>query len=90
MFELVGISNEVGQERIGEPFLDHYTEDVVATFDKEEDAKAYIRESRLKHVQRRPYASDVVFKKGTLLRNCVSAYIQGHEDIEIPHNPVTS
>ena len=88
MFEIIGTSNDIHQEYIGESFVDHYSDEVIATFDLEKDAFKYIEDSKLKQVKRRCYASEVVFKSKSMLSGCVSARVEGHYPEEIPHNPV--
>ena len=87
MFDLIGLKNDIGQDRIGGNFLDHYEEKLIATFDNEKDAKDYIKKSKLKHIQKRSYASDKVFKSRSLLSSCESAWVEGHHNEDIPHNP---
>jgi len=88
MFEVIGVRNSVYQEKIGEPFLDHYSEETVATFDYEKDAEKFIRKSKLKKPWRQTFGSIITFKKETLLRDYEDAYVQEHlERPSIPHNP---
>ena len=88
MFVIIGTKNEVYQEIIGESFLDHYEDEVVATFDNEKDAKTYIRESKLKTPIRESFSAQITFKKGSLLRDYEDARVEGEEEkIPPPHNP---
>lgn len=87
MFELVGIINDVSQDKIGGPFLDHEREEVVATFDNEKDALAYIKKARLKQRKYNTYVSDDVFRKKSLLAMCEYAYVRKYCPVYIEHNP---
>ena len=88
MFELVGIKNDVYSDKIDEIMVDHYSEEVLAIFDKKEDAKEYIEKSKLKKPFRYHFrSSERRFKSNSLLCDC--------EDVEIreqncfsKHNPV--
>jgi len=87
MVVLIGQENAIYQEVIAGPFLDHYFEEIVATFDTEEDAKDYIEKSRLKTPIKQTYFADTVFKKGSVLHSCVDAWIESDDKINVPHNP---
>ena len=87
MVVLIGQENSIYQEIKGGPFLDHFSEKVVATFDTDEDAKDYIEKSRLKISIKQTYSTDIVFKKGSLLRGCVDAWLESDDKINVPHNP---
>lgn len=80
MYELVAVYNDIGQDKIGGPFVDHYREEVVALFTSKELADNYIKLSRLKNPIRRTFASTRVFRRNSLLRNAESAFIQPKED----------
>ena len=49
MYALVGHYNDVSQEKVGGPFLDHCYEEIVALFTTEEKAKKYIKKNTLKN-----------------------------------------
>ena len=88
MYKLTGVRVDVGQDIIGGPFVDHCSEEVVAFFDDFKDANNYIKKSKLKHRKRQSYASDIVFRRNSLLRPYESAYIKECFDEEkIPINP---
>ena len=88
MYCIIGEINEVYQERYGDPYTDHYTEEVIATFDHEKEAEDYIKKSALKQVIRNTYAANQVYKKGSLLCGCVGAWVQEYfEPSQPPHNP---
>lgn len=87
MYVIIGIKNEIYPEEIGETYKDHRSDEKVATFDTHKQAKEYIAKSKLKQPQRRTYASDIMFKKKSLLRNYEQAYIDIYVDEELPHNP---
>jgi hypothetical protein len=83
---LIGIKNEVYQEKIGEAFLDHYDEELIATFDTREEAEQYIELSRLK-TPSQSFLSAKVFRDRSLLSNCEDARIDSLEPDVVPHNP---
>lgn len=88
MYVIIGETNEVYQERYDEAFLDHYSEECIATFDTEKDAKAYLKKSRLKKTKRVSYGSDIVFRASSLLCNCCGARVEEYRSlVEPPHNP---
>ena len=88
MYCIIGEINEVYQERYGDPYTDHYTEEVIATFDSEQEAKDYIKKSELKQTIRHTYASNDVYRKRSLLSNCVYARVEEYlEPCQPPHNP---
>jgi len=86
---IIGTINEVYQEKIGESFLDHYEDVVIATFNDDKAAKKYIEDSRLMQPQRRSFSSMKVFKSKSLLRDCESARVEIYEPDPPPyHNPI--
>ena len=90
-WQIIGVDNEVYQEKIGEAFLDHYSERIVATFDSEEAARSYVKKAKLKHPKRRSFGSTVTFRTDSLLRHYESAYIEPViEEAPPPHNPEIS
>ena len=85
---IIGTSNDVYQDKIGEPYLDHYAEEVIATFDTKEMAEDYIKKSRLKQPKRRSFASTIMFRSKSLLSGCEDAEAQEfEEEYPPPHNP---
>ena len=88
MYCIIGEINEVYQERYGDPYTDHYTEEVIATFDSEKEAEDYIKKSALKQVIRNTYAANQVYKKNCLLSGCVEARVEKYyKPFPPPHNP---
>lgn len=88
MWALIAEYNDVYQERIGEPFEDHYSEEVVALFSSEERARAYEQASRLAQRQRRSFASDRVYRHRSLLCRAESARIEEWVEPSYPVDPV--
>lgn len=85
---IIGTEEEVGQDKIGGPFESTFKDEVVATFDKKEDALTYLEESRLKNIKKVTYGPDVVFKSKSLLRGFVSAHVALYlPELPPPHNP---
>ena len=87
MVVLIGQENSIYQEIKGGPFLDHFSEKVVATFDTDEDAKDYVEKSRLKTPIKQTYSADIVFRKDSLLRDYVDAWFENDDKINVSHNP---
>jgi len=86
---IIGQRNDIYQERRGEAFKDHFSEDVIATFDTERMGWDYIEASKLKKRIRHTYASEDVFKQRSLLINCIDAWVVDYrEEYPPPHNPV--
>lgn len=86
-YALVGHFVEVYQPRIGESFVDDEHEEIVALFSSEQAAKEYERAARLKHRQRRSFASDKVYRSNSLLCDCESAHIEPYDPPEYPMDP---
>lgn len=87
-FNLIGVYNDVYQEKIGERFLDHYSEKIVATFSSAKLAKAYIKNSKLKQPKRETYGPDKVFKDKSLLSGAIGASVEkDYGQVELPHDP---
>ena len=86
-YALIAEINNAYQERIGESFLDHYSEEIVALFDDKQKALDYIKESKLKHPQKFSYGSDKIFKNKSLLSSAKSARIEEHGEPEYILNP---
>lgn len=86
MFVLVGIKNDVSQDTITGPFVNHYEKKYLATFDTEQMAQDYINKSMLPKPIKRSFSSKEVFKSQSLLRNCEYADIETWNGT--PHNPV--
>jgi hypothetical protein len=86
-YTIWGTVNDIFQERIGEPFIDHSYQIRIATFDNSCDAEEYIKKSRLKKVVKESFSADKVFKKKSLLANCVDARVVADENVKVPHNP---
>ena len=87
MYCIIGTREDVYQRSYDEGFISDFHEEVIATFDVEFDAKAYIENSRLASAQRNTYSSDQVFRRNSLLSNCVSARVDVYVEATYPHNP---
>lgn len=87
MWALIAEYSDIYQEKIGGPFLDHYSEEIVALFSSFEAAAAYRAKSLLKHPKRRNYGSDVVFRQRSLLRAAEGARIEEYEEPSYPIDP---
>jgi hypothetical protein len=86
-YALIAEYNDVYQEKIGESFLDHHSEEIVALFDDEQDAKNYIKESKLKQPKRQAFSSPIIFKSKSLLSCAESARVEPYGEPEYPLNP---
>jgi len=87
MYVLIGEVNEIYQERIGEPFEDHYSQERIALFDNEKDAKDYIKNSRLKVPKKSSFDSIKPFRNNSLLSRCSDAWVEEEVKEELPKNP---
>ena len=89
MYNLIGISEEITNET-DEGFEIGTNSEVVATFDKMEDAEAYAEASKLSSYRDWSCWRDVnrQFRKKSLLRGCLRYEIEvAVPDIPPPHNP---
>ena len=80
-------SESVYQKYIGESFISEFDDERVATFDSEQDAKRYIKDSKLKQRQSRSFQSDKVFKDKSLLSGYIDAWVEEYVESVLPHNP---
>ena len=89
MYCIIGETIDGYQEEIGGDFKSRTTEEIVATFDKEEDAEEYIEKAKLKQPKRGMYGNgDTVFRMKTLLCGCSYAFVSiCVEAYPPPHNP---
>ena len=88
MFELVGIYDDVYQERIGERFESHISEGVVAIFSSRRLAEHYVRDSRLVR-PRRGWCVEYPFRRSSLLSMAVGYEIREyHPEPDPPVDPV--
>lgn len=88
MYVLIGTTEDVSQEYIGGPFESHYSDINIALFDDVVAAEQYIHDSRLKKIIKGSFASDIVFKKESLLRCCIDARVEEYIPEKLPINPV--
>lgn len=88
-FELYGVRTDYSQSAVGGDFEPDETRDLVATFDAEDQAKAYVLASRLKNQTRRgTFQQPTTFRKASLLADYDSAEIeQIWPQAAISHNP---
>lgn len=61
--------------------IGNFEERIIATFDKEENAKDYIKNSSVSEENKN-------FHDDSLLRECISARVEEYKMDQIPHNPV--
>lgn len=87
MYALKAEYEEVYQEKIGGSFVTDSTTDIVALFDDENDAKEYIKKSKLKKKREQTYASDIVFKQNSLLSGATRAWVEEYFSVQYPFNP---
>jgi len=86
-YALIAEINSIYQDRIAEKFVDHISEEIVALFDKKEDAKKYINDSKLKKPIILSFTSKKLFKKNSLLWNASGARVEEYGNPEYPINP---
>jgi hypothetical protein len=90
MFSLYGLRTDYFQKSIGGSFEPEQTKELVATFDSEKDAKAYVKASELGKIA--THAVDIQrgryrFRRGSLLRQFDDYEIIADVPVEVPHNP---
>lgn len=90
MIKLYGLRTDYYQTKIGGSFEPDHTKELVATFDTEDEALAYVKASELgkiaKHavdIQRGRYR----FRKTSVLRDFDGFEIESGDPPVIPHNP---
>ena len=92
MVELYGLRTERVQHFIGGSFEAEQVRELVATFDTEADAKAYVQASELTKQKGFQPTYDIYRKKfryraGSLLRDYTDHEICSPETVSVPHNP---
>lgn len=92
MVELYGLRIERIQHLIGGSFEAQEIRDLVATFDTEADAKAYVKASELtKQKGFQPtyniYRKKFRYRSGSLLRHYTDHEICFPETVSVPHSP---
>jgi hypothetical protein len=86
-YVLITEVNEVYQEIIGESFTEHWSDEIVALFDDEQDAKDYVRKARLKKPVRGSFSSTKLFHKKSLLWNASGVRVKEYSNLDYPINP---
>lgn len=92
MVELYGLRTDYIQHKIGGSFEAEQVRDLLATFDTEREAQAYVKASELVN-NSGIYPTYNIYKqfryrKGSLLRNYTDYEICSPETVSVPHNPV--
>lgn len=92
MIELYGLRTDYFQSKIGGCFEQKEVKDLVATFDSEAEAKAYVEASELVnqngfHPNYDIYRKKFRYRAGSVLRYYTSYEICSPETLSIPHNP---
>jgi len=64
LYIVIGTTEEVYQEKIGEPFASSFDKTIVEIFTDEQLAKAFIEKNRLKKPQKQTYSGTKYFKNG--------------------------
>lgn len=93
MVELYGLRTEHVQHKIGGDFEAEQVRDLLATFDTEREAQAYVKASELVNNSGGYPTYDIYrkqfrYRKDSLLRNYTSCEICSPETVSVPHNPV--
>lgn len=87
-YEVIGISDNLHQDKVGGPFTEHPTEEVVARFTSLDKAKKFIKKCKLKKERHESFYGPVKFKKNSLLGYYNHAEIGTyHVEPEIPVDP---
>jgi hypothetical protein len=84
MVELYGLKTDHIQHRIGESFEAEEIRDLVATFDSQADAEAYVKASELATKQ---WKKDFRYRRESVLRHYTDYEICSPETVSVPHNP---
>ena len=92
MVELYGLRTDHVQHLIGGSFESEQVRELIATFDTEADAKAYVQASELTKQKGLQPTYNVWRKKfryraGSLLRHYTDHEICSPETVSVPHNP---
>jgi hypothetical protein len=85
IYELVGITDEAEYGYGGYTGETNTDERVVATFDSEEAAKAYVDRAMLRSKRSGRY--DNKFRNNSVLAGCTGYEIRPKENTSVPHNP---
>lgn len=64
VYIVIGESECVYQDKIGGPFTEHPTKEIVTGFFKEKDAKNYIKNCKLKQPKHQSYGDTSYYKGG--------------------------
>ena len=92
MVELYGLGTDHVEHVIGGSFESEHVRELIATFDTEADAKAYVQASELTKQKGFQPSYDIYRKKfrylaGSLLRDYTGHEICSPETVSVPHNP---
>ena len=92
MVELYGLRTERVQHLIGGSFEAEEIRDLIATFDTEADAKAFVKDSELNKNKGFQPTYDIYRKKfryraGSILRHYTDYEICSPDIVSVPHNP---
>lgn len=87
MIALIAEKNDIYQESPDGPFLDHWSEEIVALFSKEKLCLNYIEKSRLKHPKIESFTGVKRFKSRSLLADASFARIEKYVVPLIPIDP---
>jgi len=85
IYELVGITDEAEYGYGGYTGETNTDEQVVATFDSEEAARAYVDRAMLR--SKRPGRYEKKFRNNSVLAGCTDYEIRPKENTSVPHNP---
>ena len=93
MVELYGLRTDYIQHKIGGSFEAEQVRDLLATFDTESEAQAYVKASELVNNSGGYPTYDIYrkrfrYRKDSLLRNYTDYEICSLETVSVPHNPV--
>lgn len=86
MVELYGLRTDYIQHKIGGAFEAEQVRELIATFDTEADAKAYVQASELTK-QKFNWRKKFRYRAGSLLRHYTDYEICSPETVSVPHNP---
>jgi hypothetical protein len=87
MWALIGSKPNIYQDRIGEPFEEHRTEETMALFTTKDKAEAYIKKNTLKNPKVESFSGWRRFRRNSLLVNCDQAWVEVYEEPDFPIDP---
>jgi hypothetical protein len=82
LYVVIGTTEQVYQEKIGEPFVSSFDKSIVEIFSDEQLAKDFIEINRLKKPQKQTYSGTKYFKNGYYELEIEPHYVEIPETIK--------